>query len=501
MINRIRQSKLSVMLPGVGLIIVVFVLITGSCSHQIPAASERQNDRTAISIMHTYHWGKFDSPEILDYVENKLNIKLELIQATSSSYNNRARIAINKANGPDALVWTAFPQSELFNYARTGQLHQLDEQLAPYPNLMEIPSFIWDNSTIDGKLYGIPRPRAIVDQAVYIRKDWLDTLQLPAPITIDDYTKTAIRFANDDPDRNGKTDTFGFAASQNLGGVWEMSYAFDTGHIWKEAPDGTLVHSHLTEGRELALQWLKELYSSGGIDPQYNKWNTEQMLKRFISGRTGILISQISNFYHIHQELSSQNSDAELIMLPPPVGPTGVSGFAERLGFYGHIVIPSRVPAEKVDRILALLDWMSSEEGDHIRRYGLEGVHHVVQPDATLVVDAERMEKERIQNFFFMNSYDPYLYVTPQASPDIKRQQRDILDGVRSLGIPNPAATYMPAVQYRTGSVNSRDINEYFDNYVTGRVTADSMEQFRADWLEHGGRQATEEVNFWYQQQ
>lgn len=489
--------KLTCLLGIVGLPIA---LVLNGGSKNLATDDQSHNERPTITLMYPIYTGKADSPELTAFIENKLNINLEFIQVASSSYNNRARVALSKPSGPDALVWTAFPQAELFNYASTGQLHRLDEYLEQYPSLQNIPAFIWDNGRINGSLYGIPRPRASVDQAVFIRKDWLDNLQLPIPSSLDDYTRISTRFAIDDPDRNGKKDTFGFAASKNLGSVWEMSYAFDSGQIWKETFDGTLLHSHLTEGRELALKWLKQLYASGGLDPRYNEWNTDQMFERFISGYTGIMISQISNFYHLKQKLYNENPEAQMIMLPPPVGPSGVSGFAERSGFYGQIVIPSRVSAEKVERILALLDWMSSEEGDHMRKYGLEGIHHIVQENSSLHVDHERMEKEGIESFFFMNRYDPYFYVTPHAPPDIQRQQHEMLDQVRTLGIANPAAAFMPSVQYRTGNVYSSEINNYFDDYVTGRVSEDSLEQFRSDWLDRGGRLAMEEVNAWYQQ-
>ncbi|MBD2845311.1 extracellular solute-binding protein [Paenibacillus sp. IB182496] len=437
---------------------------------------------------------------LLAYIEDKLDIKLELIQVAATSYNNRARIVMTQSDGPDALVWTAFPQAELLNYARTGQLHPLDEQLTDYPNLLDIPASIVESARMDGKLFGIPRPRATVDQAVFIRQDWLDRLGMPTPRSLDDYTSTAIRFATSDPDGNGKPDTFGFAASHHLGAVWDMSYAFDTGHIWKATEDGTLIHSHMTTGREQALNWMRQLYAARGLDPRYQEWNTRQMHQRFAAGHTGILISQISNFHHIQQDLHRQNPSAQLAMLPPPVGPSGVSGFAERPGFYGQFIIPARVPDEKVKRVLELLDWMSSAEAAHIRKYGIEGFHHTVAANSEPLVDHARMEKEGVEAIFFMNRYDPYYYVMPHAPSDIQRQQRAILDQVRSSGIRNPAEAFLPTVQYNIGGLYSSDITEYFDQYVTGEVSEDSFAEFRSEWWNNGGRAATEEVNRWYRQ-
>ncbi len=61
----------------------------------------------------------------------------------------------------------------------------------------------------DGKLYGIPYSAQA--SALLIRKDWRQKAGLPAPKTLDQFVALAKAFTTQDPDGNGKNDTFGLA--------------------------------------------------------------------------------------------------------------------------------------------------------------------------------------------------------------------------------------------------------------------------------------------------
>ena len=60
----------------------------------------------------------------------------------------------------------------------------------------------------DGKYYGVPT--SAHTYALFIRQDWLNKLNLKAPTNWDELKKVAQAFTHDDPDGNGKKDTYGF---------------------------------------------------------------------------------------------------------------------------------------------------------------------------------------------------------------------------------------------------------------------------------------------------
>ncbi|MCU6710220.1 extracellular solute-binding protein [Paenibacillus sp. J5C_2022] len=485
----------------------ISVLLTGGCS-SLGISSERQgaasqgND-SAVTIRFMYPLFEEEpvKTEAWNWIEQKFNIKYEPIAIPVNSYSNRLQAAATSMKPPDALVWTSFPHAELTNLIRGGKFHALDDMLSQFANLDDIPREIWDKVKVDGKIYGIPRPRALVDQAVIVRKDWLDALDLPVPTTLEDYRRTAIAFTHSDPDGNGKPDTYGFAAGEGLDFLHELKYAFGAGNGWSELPDGSLVPSVVSPEQEAYLHWLRQLYRNGGIDSEFSILQPTEVWNRFIAGKTGIIISEISTYAMFSERLSESDPEAELIMLGPPAGPEGHAGFQEKLGFYGLILIPSSVPMEKVERILSFIDWQASDEGMHMRRYGLEGVHHERAVNGDIQYDRDAIRAEGIHSLFAMNDYDPYFYVTPDAPAHVQAKQREMLDAVRNMGVTNPAALYISDAELEIGTIYSRSIRSYRSEFVRGELPEDALERFREEWLRKGGQQAIGEVNAWYRSQ
>ena len=80
--------------------------------------------------------------------------------------------------------------------------------LQDYPALKKVAT------SPDGKMYKIGRVlESFPSYAVFVRADWLKKLNLDVPKTTEDLYKVAKAFAEQDPDGNGKKDTYGMALS------------------------------------------------------------------------------------------------------------------------------------------------------------------------------------------------------------------------------------------------------------------------------------------------
>ena len=87
----------------------------------------------------------------------------------------------------------------------------MDDLLEYMPNFMSR----WDKDTLDlfraadGNLYCLPSMRDVGYGAIFFRTDWLANLGLEYPKTLDDYYNMLYAFRYNDPDGNGKDDTWG----------------------------------------------------------------------------------------------------------------------------------------------------------------------------------------------------------------------------------------------------------------------------------------------------
>jgi len=471
---------------------------TGGSSGE--TAGEAKKERYKISMMYPLYSDPPKKGEIWKLIEDKFNIEFEPMAIPDNSYGDKLKVTLASGDLPDLILWTAYPDPEFTKYVRQGAFLELDDWVTQYPNIMDTPEQIFDNIRIDGKLYGIPRTRALTRAAVMIRKDWLDNLGLPIPQTVDEVYETALKFTYDDPDQNGKDDTFGVVMGENLSHMDSLWMAFDTGNGWRLMEDGTLMNAEITPGRKQALEWLRNLYQEGGLDKDFAVLKNTQVWEKLEGGKGGIFLGgQTSDYARYVENLAKIDPNAELIMFHPPKGPTGKFGFGETSGFFGQWVIPANTEPKKVERIMELLNWQASEEGYEISRYGIEGIHHTKNADGTINLDAEKKKEEG--SIIAHNPYDPYSYVVPTAPPEVQQAQKENLDMVATMGIKNPALSFLAPTAVEKQADLNKLRNEVFVQIVMGKLPLEEFDRFVEQWLDMGGRQITEEVNEWYKSQ
>ena len=79
----------------------------------------------------------------------------------------------------------------------------------------------------DGKMYGMTSartPLGVANHGMWIRKDWLDALELPVPQTMEELNAAALAFTKEDPDGNGQNDTFGIGFNYNWITIMKSMY-------------------------------------------------------------------------------------------------------------------------------------------------------------------------------------------------------------------------------------------------------------------------------------
>ncbi|MDB5084179.1 MAG: putative aldouronate transport system substrate-binding protein, partial [Bacilli bacterium] len=367
-------------------------------------------------------------------------------------------------------------------------------------NLKKIPQPIWDMMKINGHIYGVPRPRALVRSAVIIRKDWLDKLGLPIPKTVDDFKKVAVAFAKNDPDGDGKPDTYGLVTGSKLDNLAPVFYALGAGNGWVKQSDGTLMNSNIAQGTKDTLQWVRDLYTQGVLNKDFPTMQGTQDWQDLESGKAGMIFGQTSDYSRYVQNLKKVDPNGQLIMIAPPVGPTGISGLEGTTGFFGDFVIPAKEDPAKAKKVMDLLDYEASDEGYHLSQYGVDGVDNTKNADGSYQVN-DKFIKENVGNVEPMNPYDPYSYVDKTAPLDVQKAQHDNLDLVKDKGIYNPAAAFTAPTYVQKGVDLDNMKWDYFIKIATGQLPMSAFDEFVSKWKAGGGDQITKETNDWYKTQ
>lgn len=456
-------------------------------------------ERLKISMMYPLNGDAPKKGEAWKWMEDKFNVELDLMAIPANGYAEKLRLTVASGDLPDMMVWTTYPDPELIKYVKQNAFLPLDDLVGNYKNLMETPQQAFDNVKIDKKLYSIPRTRPLQTNAVLIRKDWLDNLGLSVPVTTEDFANVALKFTTEDPDKNGKADTFGIGVGENLSFLEQLWLAFDAGNGWRKMEDGTLMNSDVTPGRKEALGWLTDLYKQGAIDKDFPVLKYTQVNEKFIAGKSGILIGGgIANYGQFIVDMKKLNPNAEIIMIDPPTGPSGTKGTPQSAGFYGHWVINAKTSPEKVDKIMEILDWQATDEALEFKRKGIEGVHHKLENGVPVV--NEQYNADGVINLIAHNKYNPY-FTTPGATEEVAQAQLDQWKNIEQLGVPNPAVAALTLTMQEKMADLEKYSTETFIKIVTGGQPLDSFDQYVEEWMNKGGKKMTEEVNEWYSQQ
>jgi len=155
--------------------------------------------------------------------ELKITLRLVLLPSTQSDQDTKINTAAASNSLPDVFMVS---RDTWYKLVQAGLVAKVDELLPLMPT-RTATHYNDPNrnrlATVDGAMYGLPDPGAMpMTDGLVIRQDWLDKLALKAPTTLDEFMTVAKAFTFDDPDGNGKADTYGYCAFIDGSGLSSM---------------------------------------------------------------------------------------------------------------------------------------------------------------------------------------------------------------------------------------------------------------------------------------
>jgi len=342
-----------------------------------------------------------------DIILEELNIDLNyVIVPTGADGEARMNAAAAANDLPDLM------QMVPANEDRRGALYQLVNLglIAPVEDLMPLmpervkthynDPFALNLVMFDGHQYGFPEvPPLPKREGLVIRKDWLDNLALRTPTTPDELFKVAKAFTEQDPDGNGKNDTYGFGGflnGQGFGTRFDFIFgAYGVPGMWNFIDPDNFGLNVRNEKYPEAVTYFKSLVDAKVIDPDWPTLTRDDFRARWKQGQFGIMwedfaaLTNKSNYTPFDENFP----DAEWIPVAAPVGPDGDAYYGVFTG-RGNIFAVSQKAADagKGEAIARLLEWMATD-GYYLLGFGQEGVNYVL--DANGNISTEGIAKEQ----------------------------------------------------------------------------------------------------------
>jgi multiple sugar transport system substrate-binding protein len=202
-------------------------------------------------------------------------------------FDQQLQARAGSKNLPDVFINDS---ANLGTYQAQGWLQPIDP--ASVAGQSDIAAATWDSTKgLDGKNYGIPYSRQAF--ATFIRKDWREKLGKPVPKTWDDLSALAAAFANDDPDGNGKKDTFGMtvpgSAQNGYTVFWGASYIWQGGgDLITDSGNGKYKAAINDPKSVEAVTWIRKQFCTPGVVQPGALTQTTSQATMFADGTAGI---------------------------------------------------------------------------------------------------------------------------------------------------------------------------------------------------------------------
>ncbi len=309
--------------------------------------------------------------------------------------NDREKVMLYFAEGKTADMINVFGADVGAELIDQGLVRTIPEQwLWDYmPEWMSLLISMYSKEIVEkeikryGDLYAVPYSNYAqpMPHIIAVRKDWMDAVGVSDPKTLDDFYEMFAKFTFEDPDGNGKDDTYGIGM-YNWSKFQYIFGAFGTSVDKWYIKDGGGVYSSATREYREALSLLNDWYEAGIIDPEFVTDTRDDFRKKWSEGKLGYNVDHpwwmvASTTNDIITMVKNLNPNAEFTLLDAPVGPSGLAGVSmgeKNMFGQGAIFFGRNTSDEKVKKIMEIKEALCSADTTlYVRSYhGVEGVHY-----------------------------------------------------------------------------------------------------------------------------
>lgn len=380
--------------------------------------------------------------------------------------------------------------------------------------------------TNDGKMVAIPNFTGTLDSAhmVWIRQDWMKKLNLQQPKTMDDLIAIAQAFVNNDPDGDGKKDTYGLVLTKalNTDSMFQPTGFFNGYHAyidsWVQDASGNYAYSTIQPEVKTVLAKLQELYKTGIIDPEFGTKDATKTGETVNSGKAGMFFGPMFAPFPVGDSVKNdKNADWIPYPIPSIDGKPAVVQTSVSISNYYAVHAGYEHPEALIKMLNYQIEKMYGENAATERRKFTgesdQGWHlatvSLLPPDKNLnfqiqikaALDANDPSSLDVEGKGYYDGIMKYRdgdrsawwqerIFGPESSQNVIKYYKD-----NNLTYVNPFV-YAPTKSMTSYKSTLEKLQlETFTKIIYGAAPIDEFDKFVASWKKLGGDKITTEVN------
>lgn len=391
--NRIWSKGMSVLLVS----IMAGSLLSGCMNSSGNGEGDGEGGGNTLKILHNWNGsGGSDNgiTPIEEVIKEKTGVTLEW-EYTKGSETEKVNQIFATQDLPDIYTGPAWggELDGIIKAAKEGQLVDISDKLGNYPNLAKsiaeenVPPALYEKAinAYDGKKYLLLQNQPATNEdgidwlyGFYVRKDIAEKVGVDpqSVVTKEDFYAFLKKIKDANLQENGQP-VFPLGGFSNGWAVGIGNTMFYSGASYVDKGDGSLEHSFFTPGYEEYMLFYRKLLAEGLLDPDVFTQTDPIAKEKINQGRIAILAAHYPAILDASKEYVTSHPGSDYI----PVGPLERADVDPNrpvdLGIQGNnvTVITKSCQGACVDAALKFLDYMASDEGFMLARYGVQGVH------------------------------------------------------------------------------------------------------------------------------
>lgn len=429
-------------------------------------------------------------------MEAYTGVRLKIGWVPSTAYDDKINVMIAARELPKLLKVNYTPA--VISSLKAGLFWEIGPYLQQYRNFSAQPRAFFDNLAVEGKLYGIPIFRNRGRVSLVYRKDWLDAQGWSLPVALEDWYRVIRAGTLEDPDGNGKHDTYGMMLdkSYNQGTASTLTrFAVAQGapNKWGVDQAGDFIPEFASAEYLNTMKLFRRLYAEQLINPDFAVVDASTIDKAYESGKAAFRLTG-GNAQTIQNQLDKLNPAAQVDSVPLE-GPDGIR-VPDEGGNAGMLVFPkSAVKTEaELRQILSFLDKLMDPPMVNLLVKGVESRHYKVEGEFTVPLDKDLDYREvKPYRDTFPNRDEQYHMDRPSRDTALARKSKRIGYENEQYAIPNPALTLDSPTYAERGKELDQQIADAQTLYIMGKIDDDGWLAEVERWRLGGGDQMAQE--------
>lgn len=351
-----------------------------------------------------------EADPLVAWVEDKFNVTIDQWECASTNAEAETRLWVSGGSMPDSMIWNKITTSELKEYADQELIQPLpvgwEEKWPNIAKMVEISGY-GEMVKFDGLTYAIPHALLgsffemddiCLQGSVYYRKDWAE--QVGMPDLGDDFTikmselreyleKVKEAGLCDNPTLSATAVTIGDLFRLANGICGEDFIATNEGYIWEPQQEGYADY----------LKIIQEWYKAGLIDPDFYVKEQTVVQTEFQEGLTPAMYYTASvgdiqtlitgRMSAAGEDIADEKLRASYLDIYGVASVEAEDGTLYANGRYNYWMMNSFSPEcdeKTMERILDMVDWFCTPEGQACERCGIPGQDFVIDENKVVTI-------------------------------------------------------------------------------------------------------------------